>query len=126
MPKRKQIEETSIDTENQSTDSSELVEVLVVEPYTIIFTNGDPVAVPVEALCVPVFLEPFYNNAIAIIYNGKRITHMSREHGIFRLVLEDGTRAAIVSGQMLTVTHTPIVREEPPQDETIADGDAAG
>lgn len=97
-----------------------------VEPYTIIFTNGDTVEMAVEAIFQPLFLVPMYAGEITVTYDFKRITHLSREHGIFRLVLEDDTRAAIVSGQMLTVTNTPIVREEPPQDEPIADGDAAG
>jgi hypothetical protein len=78
--------------------------------YTIIFTDGDTVEMRVEALCEPRFLEPFYAGQITIKYNDVRVTSLARDHGIFRLVLEGGERAAVLSGQPLMVTNTPIAQ----------------
>ena len=103
-----------------------------VEPsYTALFASGASVEAYVEDLCVPLYLAPFYEGKIAIAYEGKRLTSMARDHGIFRLVLEDETRVSVVSRQLLTVTNTPLVEDvavEVVVDDSSAalDGDAIG
>ena len=94
-----------------------------IEPYTIIFSKGDTIDMRVELLCQPLFLEPFYAGKITFHYEGKRVTSLSRDHGIFRLWLEDGTQAAVISGQLLTVTKQAVQESVA---EPAADGDAAG
>jgi hypothetical protein len=100
-----------------------------VEPsYTALFASGDSVEAYVEDLCTPLYLAPFYEARIAIAYEGKRLTSMARDHGIFRLVLEDETRVSVVSRQLLTVTHTPLVEDAAvevvvPLNAVDADGD---
>jgi len=106
---RRKHEETQIqknEDDNEIIGDRPLSEAVAEEPYTIIFTDGDTIDMPIEALCDSLFLVPFYDGRITITYDGKRITHMSREQGIFRLVLEDESRSAVISGQMLTVKNT--------------------
>lgn len=118
------------------------------EPYTLVIKDGEAAVVPVESVCVPAFLEPLYNALITITYNGKRVTSMGRDHGIFRLWLEDGTLAAVTHGQRLTVINGSVVQSVEselypdiddslngvpiddsalfPEFESPADGEAAG
>lgn len=126
MPKRKQIDTTDHSSVVESSapaivgdDEPEII----TPDYTSLFPDGDTIAARVEDVCVPMVLEPFYNALISITYEGKRVTSLSRDHGIFRLWLEDGTQAAVISGQLLTVTKQAV---QEAVEEPAADGDAAG
>jgi len=103
MAKRKLTEEP--------TDVTPLPETPVEPSYEAIFASGDTVEMNVEDLCIPLYLEPFYEARITIIYQGKRVMSMARNHGIFRLWLEDGEEIAATSAQVLVVTRGTVSQE---------------
>jgi len=106
MPKRK-IEPTE-QPESYFIGEEGAPEVFERAGYFALFTDGDTVELNIEDFCVPEYLAPFYEGKLSATYEGKRVVSASRDGGVYRLMFEDGSRAAIVERQKMTLVLVPV------------------
>jgi hypothetical protein len=111
MPKRK-IEQPADDSANalapETADDSSASDLIAA-----LFAESTVATLAIENFCIPEYLAPFYEGNLEAVYNDKRVTSASRDGGIYRLVFEDGSRAAVIGSQQVVITQVAQVAPLP-------------